>query len=506
MRSFTSVQIFSWIAIAACGGLVHAQNVFTNNAPISIPSNGNAITYPSTIGVPGLTPNTNITNVVVTLKGVTHPRISDLDVVLVAPGGQVCMLMSDAGNDGPVENLDLTFSRTGRLLSQAEPIPGSGTFAPVNFGNTLENFPSPGPSLVSNTDLGLFDGGSAKLTWSLFIVDDSNGPSTTTGSIAGWSIRFNDPVQESVQSGTEFSYQGVLKKDGTPFTGAADLRFSLWNDATSTLPGTQYGGSIVRPGVPVSNGVFTVQLDFGSSVFSEKRRFLQVESMVAPEVDFTAILPRTPVTGVPFAGTTPLAKAANQLDAPDGSPTKVVEVDNSGFAKVNSSLQVSGNTNVGFDVNVGGKINLAPTSRSRLFPACAWQPVVSTVAYTTSNGDWITGSTANSTLTVFMPLNLPDGAIIREITLFCEDSSPTSTVIFTLRKVQNNGSSAVLGASTQTTGTPGNTSITISGLNETLDANVLAYTLNATFAVPSQMNQIRIGNVRVKYDITSPLP
>lgn len=503
---FRHIALFASAVASATTLAARAQNVFSNNSPISIPSSGNAITYPSTIGIGSLTPNASISNVVVTLKGVTHPRISDLDVVLVAPGGQFCMLMSDAGNDGPVENLDLTFSRTGRLLSQAEPIPGSGTFAPVNFGNTLENFPSPGPTFVGTPDLALFDGGSAKLTWSLFIVDDSNGPSTTTGSIAGWSIRFNDPVQESIQSGTEFSYQGVLTKGGTPFTGAADLRFSLWNDATSTLPGTQYGGSILRPGVPVSNGVFTVQLDFGSSVFSEKRRFLQVESMVAPEVEFTAILPRTPVTGVPFAGTTPLAKAANQLDAPDGSPTKIVEVDNTGFAKVNSSLLVSGNIDVGFDVNVDGKITLAPTSRSRIFPACAWQPVLSSASYATNNGDWITGSTAGSTLTLFMPLNLPDGAIIREITLFCEDSSSTGNVIMSLRRVQNNGSPAVLGAGVLTSGTPGNTSISITGMNETVDANVYAPTLNATWPVPSITNQIRIGNVRVQYDITSPLP
>ncbi|MBY0111382.1 MAG: hypothetical protein K2Y21_01070 [Phycisphaerales bacterium] len=506
MRSLNrSVRVFV-LGSFALALAARAQNVFSNNSPIVIPSVGSAVTYPSTIGVPGLTPNANITNVVVTLKGVTHPRVSDLDIVLVAPGGQFCMLISDAGGDGPVENLDLTFSRTGRLLSQGEPIPGSGTLAPVNFGNTLENFPSPGPSFVGAPDLALFDGGSAKLTWSLFIVDDSNGPAATTGSIAGWSIRFNDPIQESAQPGTEFSYQGFLKKDGSPFTGAADLRFSLWNDASSTLPGTQYGGSILRSGVPVSNGVFTVQLDFGSSVFSEKRRFLQVESKVAPETEFTAILPRTPVTGVPFAGTTPLARAANQLDAPDGFPTKAVEVDNFGSVKVNSPLQVTGSIDVGFDVKVGGKITLSPTTRSRIFPACAWQPVVSTAAYTTNNGDWITGSTAGSTLTLFMPLNLPDGAIIREITLFCEDSSSTGNVILSLRKIQNNGEPQVFGGNAQTANTPGNTSISITGLNETVDANTLAHTLNATWPVPAIQNQIRIGNVRVKYDITSPLP
>ncbi|MFN9973885.1 MAG: hypothetical protein ACK58T_28730, partial [Phycisphaerae bacterium] len=171
-----------------------------------------------------------------------------------------------------------------------------------------------------------------------------------------------------MQSGAEFSYQGVLTKNGTPFTGIADLRFSLWNDANSTLPGTQYGGSILRTGVPVSNGVFTVQLDFGSSVFSEKRRFLQVESKVAPEIDFTPIFPRTPVTGVPFAGTTPLAKAATRLDAPDGSPINVVEVDNFGSVKMNAPLSIVSTLDVGATLTANGGITLPATSRSRIYP------------------------------------------------------------------------------------------------------------------------------------------
>lgn len=482
-----------------------AQNVFTNNSPLSIPSSGNAIPYPSTIGVSGLTPAGNITNVVVIIKGLTHPRPADLDIVLVGPGGQHCEIFSDAGNTVPIANVDLTFSRTGRPLSAAES-QISGTFSPVNFGITLENFPGPGPGIVSNTDLSVFDGTSAVGTWSLFIIDDSTGPSTTTGSISSWSLRFNDPVQETTQSGTEFTYQGILKKDGTPFTGVADLRFSLWNDASSTLPGTQFGGAIDRLNVPVTGGIFTTQLDFGSSVFSEKRRFLQVESKVAPEASFTPILPRTPVSGVPFAGTTPLATAATRLDSPDGSPTNVVEVDSFGGVKVNSSLQVTGNVNVGIDVNVGGKITLPVTSRSRIFPACAWQPVLSTAAYAVNNSDWVTGATASSTLTMFMPLDLPDGAIIREVTLFCEDSSSTGNVTLSLRKVQNNGGPIVFGGNAATSGTPGNTSISITGMSDVVDANTYAPTLNATWTVPTVVNQIRVGNVRVKYDITSPLP
>lgn len=499
MRTSPRTVLACLIGASAIASAASAQNAFTNSSPISIPSSGNAIPYPSTIGVSGITPPGNITNVVVTLQGLTHPRVSDLDIVLVGPGGQHCILRSDAGGDVATSATTVTFSRTGRVLTNIDAIP-SGTFAPVNFGGTLEDFPGPGPGVVSNTNLGVYDGTSAVGTWSLFIIDDASGPGSTTGTLSGWTIRFNDPIADVAQSATEFSYQGILRKDGAPFSGIADLRFTLWSDASSTDPGAQFGFAIDRPGVPVAGGVFTTMLDFGSGAFSEKRRFLQVESRIAPESGFTPILPRTPITGVPFAGTVPLAKAATRLDAPDGSPTNVVEVDNSGFAKVNSSLIISGS------VNLAGAITLVPTSRSRIFPACAWQPVVSTAAYTTSNGDWITGSTPGSTLTLFMPLNLPDGAIIREITLFFEDSATSTNVTLSLRKVQNNGSPQVFGGSAQNTGTPGNTSISITGLNEVVDSNLLAHTLNASFVVPTTLSQVRIGNVRVKYDITSPLP
>lgn len=505
MRSNGFAQAISFLAAALWSGAALAQNVFTNNSPISIPSSGNAIPYPSTIGVSGLTPAGNITNVVVIIKGLTHPRPADLDIVLVGPGGQHCEIFSDAGNTVPITNVDLTFSRTGRPLSAAES-QISGTFSPVNFGNTLENFPGPGPGIVSNTDLGVFDGTSAVGTWSLFIIDDSTGPSTTTGSISSWSLRFNDPVQETTQPGTEFTYQGVLKKDGTPFTGVADLRFSLWNDASSTLPGTQFGGAIDRLNVPVSNGVFTTSLDFGPSVFSEKRRFLQVESRVTPETQFTPIVPRTPVSGVPFAGTAPLARSANQLDAPDGAPTKIVEVDNFGFARVHSSLLVSGNIDVGSDVNVNGTINLAPTSRSRMYPASAWLPGSNSLSYAFSSNDWITGTSAGQLMTFVLPLDIPDGAIIREVTIFCEDLAASSGLTFALRRVQNNGTAATSVTSLTTAGSPGITSLNLTGFSEATDSSTIAHSLLATWTVPATTTQLRIGNVRVKYDITSPLP
>jgi hypothetical protein len=249
-----------------------------------------------------------------------------------------------------------------------------------------------------------------------------------------------------------------------------------------------------------------VPLDFGVGVFSEKQRFMQVESKVSPETAFTPILPRTPITGVPFSGNTPLAKAATRLDAPDGSPTNVVEVDNFGFARVNSLMIISSNLEVGLGLSVAGGITLPATSRSRMYHSSAWLPGSSTLSCALGTNDLLVGTSASQALTFFLPLDVPDAAIIREVTIFCEDLSTTNNLTCTLRKALNDGTASTPIASRTTVGSSRATSLTLTGLNETADAATAAYSVVATWTVPNPTSQIRVGNVRVKYDITSPLP
>ena len=66
-------------------------------------------------------------------------------------------------------------------------------------------------------------------------------------------------VQGQAPIGTAFTYQGQLKKAGTPLTDTADFQFSLW-DALSG--GMQIGTTQTASGVSVQNGLFTVWLDF----------------------------------------------------------------------------------------------------------------------------------------------------------------------------------------------------------------------------------------------------
>jgi hypothetical protein len=62
-----------------------------------------------------------------------------------------------------------------------------------------------------------------------------------------------------------FTYQGRLV-DGTALAnGNYELRFRLFD---SVAAGTQVGGEVSLPTVGVTNGLFTVQLEFGNGVFA----------------------------------------------------------------------------------------------------------------------------------------------------------------------------------------------------------------------------------------------
>src|SRR5688572_28727617 len=56
-----------------------------------------------------------------------------------------------------------------------------------------------------------------------------------------------------------FTYQGKLESAGAPASGNLDFEFALFDAAGC---GKQLGPTITRSGVAVTNGIFTVTLDF----------------------------------------------------------------------------------------------------------------------------------------------------------------------------------------------------------------------------------------------------
>ena len=61
--------------------------------------------------------------------------------------------------------------------------------------------------------------------------------------------------QQAAAVSTTFTYQGSLTNGGVPATGAFDLRFELIGPGPAQSP-------ITLEDVPVSGGVFSVELDY----------------------------------------------------------------------------------------------------------------------------------------------------------------------------------------------------------------------------------------------------
>src|SRR5262245_29107869 len=88
--------------------------------------------------------------------------------------------------------------------------------------------------------------------------------------------------------GTAFTYQGRLTDAGTPASGTFDLQFTLFDAAAS---GSQVGPLVTRDDVVVTNGLFTVSLDFGV-VFAGSKRWVAIA--VRPGASTGAYTPLTP--------------------------------------------------------------------------------------------------------------------------------------------------------------------------------------------------------------------
>ncbi len=102
--------------------------------------------------------------------------------------------------------------------------------------------------------------------------------------------------------GTAFTYQGQLVYNGAPVNDTCDFTFSLWDEAGSGEPpmgGNQINSDVTLTGVGVSDGLFTVSLDFGTGAFTGDARWLEID------VDCSSISatlsPRQPLTPVPYS-------------------------------------------------------------------------------------------------------------------------------------------------------------------------------------------------------------
>ena len=167
----------------ALGAWVSSGTSYLNPAPIGIPVRNEALTYPSVINV-SLIPGV-VGSVRVWINTLGHSNPDDLDILLVGPGGQAVLLMSDCGGSADLNGVTLVFddATTNSLPDNAQI--NSGEFKPTNFG-TGDTFASPAPPGPYLTNLSAFSGISPNGAWSLYVLDDAN--NNAGGITTGWRL------------------------------------------------------------------------------------------------------------------------------------------------------------------------------------------------------------------------------------------------------------------------------------------------------------------------------
>lgn len=237
---------------------------FANAAAITINDNTSGSPYPSDIAVSGLTGT--VTKVTVDLTGITHTFPDDIDILLVSPGGQNALIMSDVGGSGDIVSVNLTLDdAAATALGDGTQIV-SGTFQPANF--ETDTFPAPAPAPAGGSALSVFNGSAPNGTWSLYLVDDAG---IDTGSInGGWALHITTNSCGPTPTSTN-TFTPTVTSTGTPVpTSTATNTNTPTATSTATATSTNTATPSCTPGGTV---VLYDQTDSAGTISTSSQDF-----------------------------------------------------------------------------------------------------------------------------------------------------------------------------------------------------------------------------------------
>jgi subtilisin-like proprotein convertase family protein len=190
--------------------------------------------YPSVITVAG---GGVIQDLNVRLFGVTHDYPEDLDALLVGPGGQQVILVSDVAEGASVANLDVTLDDEAGGTFPDQPVT-RGLYKPTdNDGGDPDIFPAPALAGLRGTLLSTFDNTFVEGDWRLFVTDDTTADGTV-GTIGGWVLTTSERSRLAVNiAGGTRPESGVFAV--VVYRGAGGLAGQV-DFSTSGTPGTFY--------------------------------------------------------------------------------------------------------------------------------------------------------------------------------------------------------------------------------------------------------------------------
>lgn len=302
-----------------------------SSGPITIPTNGAATPYPSTISVaqmPGV-----IVDVTVAINSLSAYH-ADIEMMLVGPTGVAVELLSDCAPTNVVNDYTYTFSDDGAAWGNAG---RSGTYKPIDCNTGADEYPSPAPTTTPAAALAAFDGTAPDGTWSLYVVDDED---PDGGSIESWSLAIDTNTPPTVD------FPGIVTMGAGDTTeiqlfaddvDGDDLTWSVTNQpsfmtlipnddssATMELSTDRLTSGVFIPTISVSDGFSTASGNIRIEVEREDETPPNVSAAVAPnafwlKTDATVTLTATDegsgVQDITYSATGAQPIAATTVDA-----------------------------------------------------------------------------------------------------------------------------------------------------------------------------------------------
>jgi len=203
---------------------------FSNNSGITINDGssfcinepeapGQATPYPSEISVSGL--GSSVSDVNVTVSGLSHPYPDDIGLLLVSPAGRSTILMADSGGGDDVSGITLVFDDAvsgglpdGSQIKSGTYKPSVGSTVPFHGCSAPQSFPTDAtgtnpPAGPYGSSLSVFNGSDPNGIWKLYVIDDTI---QDAGSITGWSLDISTAGDTTPPTVTDTSPDGTASK------------------------------------------------------------------------------------------------------------------------------------------------------------------------------------------------------------------------------------------------------------------------------------------------------
>ena len=238
---------------------------------------------------------------------------------------------------------------------------------------------------------------------------------TTNRITAGWLallallLTLNLHPSTVFAQGTAFTYQGRLNSGANPAGGIYDLRFTVYDDASA---GSVWG-VLTNAATPVTNGLFTVTLDFGSGVFAGNARWLDIAVRTNGASSFATLAPRQPLTPTPYAvfagtagglsGTLPVSQISGVLSLAQLSAA-VVTNGQVGNVTLNGSLVLPATATAADTIYSGNSTLLRADNNYNFFAGVGAGSLTTSGDFNTASGSAALASNTNGSF------NTADGA------------------------------------------------------------------------------------------------